>query len=140
MRLKPIVQYDLSNPPSIRTRGHRYSVTAAVVSPDARYIFTSAKDGNIIKHDLKTGKSVHTFHKQRKHDKGKGKEVTDVHGHTDEIWALAISADGKYLASGGKDRRVGVWDVEKDAWVKGFGGHRDSISVGASVDAFPSLS
>lgn len=109
-------------------------MTAAVVSPDARYIFTSAKDGNIIKHDLHTGKILHTFHKQRpssSNDKGKAKakEVTEVQGHTDEIWALAISADGKWLASGGKDRRVGIWDLEKNVWVKGFGGHRDSISV-----------
>lgn len=43
--------------------------------------------------------------------------------------ALALSGDGKYLASGGKDRKVGVWDVEKEEWVKGFGGHKDSISV-----------
>lgn len=43
--------------------------------------------------------------------------------------ALAISGDGRYLASGGKDRRVGVWDVQKAEWVKGFGGHRDTISV-----------
>lgn len=130
------------NPPTLRTRGHRYSVTAAVVSPDARYIFTSAKDGNIIKHDLKTGKILHTFHKQRtsSNGKGKAKEVTEVHGHTDEIWALAISVDGKYLASGGKDRRVGVWDLEKDVWVRGFGGHRDSISALAFRKAAPNAS
>lgn len=50
-------------------------------------------------------------------------------GHTDEVLALAVSGDGRYLASAGKDRRVGVWDVEKAEWVKGFGGHRDTISV-----------
>lgn len=104
------------------------------MTPEARYVFTSAKDGNIIKHDLKSGKVVHTFHKQRPaSSKGKGKakasDVPEAQGHTDEVWALAVSADGKYLASGGKDRRVGVWDVEKNVWVKGFGGHRDSISV-----------
>ena len=61
-------------------------------------------------------------------DNGKGKG-RDMHGHTDQVWALAISPDGRYLASGGKDRLVGVWDVEKDEWVKGFTGHRDHISV-----------
>lgn len=66
--------------------------------------------------------------------KGKGKaqpdtDSTDVTGHTDEVWALALSPDGRLLASAGKDRRVGVWDVEKNEWVKGFPGHRDSISV-----------
>lgn len=57
-------------------------------------------------------------------------------GHTDEVLALAVSGDGRYLASAGKDRRVGVWDVEKAEWVKGFGGHRDTISVRKSLNSF----
>jgi len=53
----------------------------------------------------------------------------DMDGHTDQVLALALSSDGKYLASGGKDRKVGVWDAELGNWVKGFTGHRDTISV-----------
>lgn len=104
-------------------------------------MYTSGKDGCIIKWDLYTGKKVHIFHKVRppkESGKGKGKakaEPADVEGHTDEIWALALSPDGRLLASGGKDRRVGVWDVDKNEWVKGFGGHRDSISVRCLVPA-----
>lgn len=128
-------QYDLSNPPIFRTRGHRFSVTAAVASEDARWLYTSGKDGWIIKWDMHTGKMVHVFHKVKpSQDLGKGKgkakaDPTDLDGHTDEIWALALSPDGRLLASGGKDRRIGVWDVNEDKWVKGFSGHRDSISV-----------
>ncbi|KZT64826.1 WD40 repeat-like protein [Daedalea quercina L-15889] len=117
--------YQTEDAPSIRTRGHRFSVTGAVASPSARWLFTAGKDGVIIKWDLHTRRKVHTFHKCRP-DKGKGK---DVQGHTDEVWALAVSPDGRYLASGGKDRLVGVWDVEKQEWVKGFAGHRDHISA-----------
>jgi WD40 repeat protein len=47
-----------------------------------------------------------------------------------------MSGDGKYLASGGRDRKVGVWDVEKEEWVKGFPGHRDTISVRYSTMIF----
>lgn len=54
---------------------------------------------------------------------------SEIHGHTDEVLALALSSDGKFLASGGRDRRIGVWDAEKDEWIRGFGGHRDTISV-----------
>lgn len=54
-----------------------------------------------------------------------------LEGHTDEVLALALSSDGKILASAGRDRRLGVWDVSGDSpkWVKSFGGHRDIISV-----------
>lgn len=84
----------------------------------------------MIKWNLRTGKKVSVAPKQRQQ---KGKQREDVNGHTDEIWALALSTDGKFLASGGKDRKVGVWNVESEdglTWVKGFAGHRDSISVG----------
>ncbi|CAL1709492.1 unnamed protein product [Somion occarium] len=125
--------YDFSNTPTLKTRGHRFSVTAAVASEDARWFYTSSKDASIIKWDLSTGRKSHVFHKARPvKDKGKGKAkaepAAELKGHSDEIWAIALSPDGRLLASGGKDRRIGVWDVEKDEWVKGFGGHRDSIS------------
>jgi len=81
-----------------------------------------------------TGKQKVTFCKIRPRKKDKGKEKQraareEIEGHSDELWALSISSDGKYLATGGKDRRVGIWDVEHGAWLKGFRGHKDSISV-----------
>lgn len=111
-----------------------------MASEDARWLYTSGKDGWIIKWDLYTGRKVHTFLKVRPsaekvkaNGKGKAKAkaavVEDVDGHTDEIWTLAISPDGHYLASGGKDRKVGVWDVEKNEWLRAFKNHRNSISV-----------
>lgn len=127
-------QYDLSNPPTLRTRGHRFSATFAVASEDARWLYTSGKDGCIFKWDLHTGRKAHTFLKVRvPAEKGKGKAKAtipdDLEGHTDEVWALALSPDGRMLASGGKDKRIGVWDVEKNAWLKGFRGHRNAVSV-----------
>jgi ribosomal RNA-processing protein 9 len=115
-------------------------VTSAVASHDAKYLFTAGKEGSIIKWNFSTGKKLSIFHKRRpkkseegsKSSKSKGKQKVhpgDVDGHTDEVLALALSEDGKYLVSGGKDRNIGVWDVEKGVWVKGFSGHRDTISV-----------
>ncbi|KAH9847000.1 WD40 repeat-like protein [Lenzites betulinus] len=137
--------FDLTQPPSLRTkRGHKFSVTAAVASHDGRWLYSSGKEGSIVKWDMRTGRQAHTHHKCRvdkdkSKGKGKSRETVDVSGHIDEIWTLAISPDGKYLASGGKDRQVGVWDVEKNEWVKGFGGHRDCISALAFRKAAPSL-
>src|SRR5262249_6517433 len=40
-----------------------------------------------------------------------GKELVRFLGHTADVTALAFSADGKLLASGSKDKSVGLWDV-----------------------------
>ena len=106
-------------------------MTAAVASEDGKSLYTAGKEGSIIRWDLRTGKKLSIASKQRS---AKGKQKANPDGHTDEIWTLALSSDGKYLASGGKDRVIGVWDVENAetiSWVKGFTGHRDSISVRA---------
>ncbi|KAI6145211.1 WD40 repeat-like protein [Pisolithus tinctorius] len=124
--------YDFTAPNSkLRCKGHRFSVTSATATEDLRWLFTSGKEGHINKWDLKTGAKVATFYKQRLDAKGKGKEKAsplDLEGHSDEVLALAVSSDGQYLASAGKDRKICIWDPAKDQWVKNFGGHKDLIS------------
>ncbi|KDR77359.1 hypothetical protein GALMADRAFT_246747 [Galerina marginata CBS 339.88] len=131
--------FDFTQPPTsiLHTSGHRFSVTSAVASESGEYLFTSGKEGHIIKWDLPTGKKLTSFFKIResKSDrKGKGKATPDpaIKGHTDEILSLALSGDGKLLASAGRDRRLCVWDTEKGEWVKAFSGHlghKDAICV-----------
>ncbi|KAF7315331.1 WD-REPEATS-REGION domain-containing protein [Mycena indigotica] len=125
-------------PAVLRTRGHRFSVTSAVASESGQHLFTSGKEGSIIKWDLASGKRLETFFKVQPPTtaKGKGKQKstthTSVEGHTDSVLALAISSDGKYLASAGKDRRIGVWDAEKGVWMTAFigqVGHKDVVSA-----------
>ncbi|KAL1760755.1 WD40-repeat-containing domain protein [Schizophyllum commune] len=127
--------YDLSQQPQevLRTRGHRFSVTSAVASESGDFLYTAGKEGSIMKWNLKNGAKQKTIFKIRPDVKGKGKAVPDASlpGHTDEVLALALSSDGKYVASAGKDRRVCVWDAETGEWIKSFIGHlghKDSIS------------
>ncbi|KZS87993.1 WD40 repeat-like protein [Sistotremastrum niveocremeum HHB9708] len=138
----------LISPPTLRLRSHKLPLTAATLSENGHYLFTSSKDGSISKHTLlpspspspptktKTFRKIIVYKPQKK-AKGKSKEpgvgsireeVQNAAGHTDEVLCLAVSSDGKYLVSGGKDRKIGVWDVENESWIRAFTGHRDIIS------------
>lgn len=142
------------------SKAHRGAVTCAVASEDASWLYTASKDGSIIKWDLRSLASTSTtpriiqavyFPKQlteakklvksaqqsaqaKKNDKGKSKAEA-VGGHTDEVLALALSFDGTVLASGGKDKVVGVWNVEGESgkWTRGLGGHKDKVAVRGSL-------
>ncbi|CAE6461084.1 unnamed protein product [Rhizoctonia solani] len=129
---------EASSPVSRYTRRQRLPVTATVASDDGSILYTGSKDGSITKWSLRNITHISTFAKISLHTlpmtgkgKGKGRRVAraDVEGHIDEVLALAISFDGRYLASGGRDRRILVWDVKEDKFVKAFEGHKDAITA-----------
>jgi hypothetical protein len=33
----------------------------------------------------------------------------ELRGHSDDVWAVALSSDGKWLASSGEDGKVNLW-------------------------------
>ncbi|KZO89643.1 WD40 repeat-like protein, partial [Calocera viscosa TUFC12733] len=134
-RVADRVSSDQSQLRLLRLKGHRLPVTCAVASQDGTVLFTSGKEGHIIKWDLRTGKQLAFFPKQRleKSDvKGKGKAKAiigdDIQGHVDEVLSLALSDDGQHLASGGRDKRLCFWDAKEGKWLRALGGHKDAIS------------
>ncbi|KAH7101193.1 WD40 repeat-like protein [Auriculariales sp. MPI-PUGE-AT-0066] len=124
-------QVNISSMSSRTMRGHKLAITAAVASEDGAVLFTSSKDGTIVKWDLQTGKEVKRFPKLRSDSKGKGKARAEhaLDGHTDQVLALALSSDGKFLASGGRDRKLCIWDAQAATFVRAFTGHRDAVSA-----------
>ncbi|ORY81766.1 WD40-repeat-containing domain protein [Leucosporidium creatinivorum] len=153
--LLPIPSSSIYHTPS---RAHRGPITSATITPSGHWLYTASKDGSIIKWDLRsifspssssssTSKEAprivkaHYFPKRTPEkalrnpelkkaleEKGKAKELAE--GHEDEVLCLAVSEDGKVLASGGRDKVVGVWDVEgeKGRWLRGLGGHKDRVA------------
>lgn len=84
-------------------RGHQLTLTCLVITPDNKHIFTGSKDSSIIKWNVDTGKKVHTMF---------GSHVkSDGIGHSSHILCLGVTSDGQYLASGGRDRVIKIWNA-----------------------------
>ncbi|KAM4652769.1 U3 small nucleolar RNA-interacting protein 2 [Discoglossus pictus] len=103
-------------------RGHKGPITCLVITPDDEYIFSGSKDCSIIKWQVSDGKKIHKIPGGRK-----GSEATHV-GHTDHILCMAISSDGKYLASGDKNKLIYIWDGVTCQNLHKFQGHRGAVS------------
>src|SRR5438105_565359 len=56
-------------------------------------------------------------------------------GHTDSVWSVAFSPDGKRIVSGGRDQTVKVWDAQTGTETLSLKGHTDWVnSVAFSPD------
>ncbi|CAI5741826.1 unnamed protein product [Hyaloperonospora brassicae] len=104
--------------------GHRLPVTSVCLLEDGKTAFSAAKDGSLLRWDLaRLTKDKLVLPKDTVAAK---KATTDT---SRCILALAVSSDGKFLASGGHDKLVRVWDVEKGELLESFSGHRDAVSA-----------
>ena len=63
------------------------------------------------------------------------RNIATFKGHTDWVWSVTYSPDGKTLASGGRDKTVKLWDVNAKRNIATFKGHTYSVySVTYSPD------
>ncbi|XP_020203886.1 U3 snoRNP-associated protein-like EMB2271 [Cajanus cajan] len=109
---------------------HRQSVTAVALSEDDSKGFSASKDGVIMQWDVNSG--------QCDRFKWPSDSVLKSHGLKDpqgsatrqskNVLALAASSDARYLATGGLDRHVHIWDTRTREHVQAFPGHRGPVS------------
>src|SRR5262249_49565677 len=64
-------------------------------------------------------------------DRETGREMRRFQGHRQMVAAVAASADGALLASGGADRAVIVWDPQSGVAVAHGEGHTGAVSCTA---------
>ncbi len=96
-------------------RGHRGVVFASAFSPDGRFAVSASgglyQGGN---DDVKliTDASPLADNTLRIWRLATGEQLQEVRGHTRGIHCVALSSDGRYLASGSRDGMVRLWRLE----------------------------
>jgi mono/diheme cytochrome c family protein len=89
-------------------------VNALVFSPDGAMLFAAAGDAGI-------GGIAYQW---RVSD---GALMRKFEGHTDALYALALSPDGRQLATGSYDQKIKLWDVTTGAELKTLKGHNGGV-------------
>ncbi|XP_033615410.1 U3 small nucleolar RNA-interacting protein 2 isoform X1 [Fukomys damarensis] len=103
-------------------RGHQLSITCLVITPDDLAIFSAAKDCTIIKWSVETGRKLHVIPRAKNGAEGQAR------GHSSHVLCMAISSDGKYLASGDRSKLILIWEAQSCGHLYTFTGHRDAVS------------
>ncbi|KIV99168.1 uncharacterized protein PV09_09122 [Verruconis gallopava] len=137
-------EYDFSNVvPSFFTADQNGVTGVVVVLP---YAYTVSKDGSIAKWELALPHGSSTAEKKEEEHGNRPTNITPrkrpklvkrfrqprkqkstYQGHTGPILCITASTSGKFLATGGADKKLVVWDPVTLKPLKSFAQHRDKV-------------
>ena len=94
--------------------GHTGAVNAIAFSRDGKYVFAAAGQTGL-------------FGEVRQWDVATGKQIRVFEGHLDALYAVAVSPDGRLMASGGYDQKIILWDIASGKEVRTLKGHNGCV-------------
>lgn len=105
-------------------------VTSLALQGDDARCFTGSKDCMVQAWDVETGKKLFRLPGRKWSRAERFANVpSDAPGHTDEVLAVAVSADGRMLASAGRDRLIRVWDARTARLTDTLTGHQKAVTA-----------
>ncbi len=141
-------------------KGHTDKVLSVALSPDQKQVASASRDKTIKIWDVQTGKTLQTLGganagvnseintvlftpdgKQvisaggdrliRGWDIASGKQVFSLSTQEEEVSAIALTSDGKYLLSGGKDQTnsIRLWNLQTKSLLWNLTGHTDLVTT-----------
>jgi WD40 repeat protein len=88
-------------------KGHTDAIRAIAISPDGNYLAGGGSADSTIKlWSIQDGRCY-----------------CNLSGHTNEVWSVAFSADGRMLASGSTDRTIRIWSTQTGECLQILTGH-----------------
>lgn len=109
--------WDFDRGVNLRTLEHQHSIYSLLISPDNRYLLCgskveplSSKPGVVKVWDFELGILLKT-----------------LDGHKGHVTSLAMTADSRFILSGGQDGVVHLWDLETGTQLKTMTGHKSAI-------------
>lgn len=118
--------------------GHRLSLTCVCIDSNNDFAFTGSKDGSIIKWSIKANKILGKIKSISLKEYESNKKLQKKN-HTKHINCLAISSDNKFLASGGWDKHIRIWNPSDLTWLHTFTQHKQEITALAFRKGNPML-
>lgn len=119
-------------------KGHRLSVTSIALTHDECSIYSVSKDGAVVLHDVETGKRCTIWSRRSLATSVPAQPATTTgadwvkpaarQGSSNSLLSVAVSFDGRYLAAGGGDKLVHVWDARNRQHLRAFPGHKDAVT------------
>src|SRR5262249_24543744 len=106
---------------SITLRTHSKSVNCIAVSPDGRRLVSASADQTLKLWDITSA--------------GDPRALRTFAGHTGSVYTAAFSFDGEWVASGGEDNAVHIWETATGREIRRLAGPtRGVAAVGFSPD------